>query len=151
MLPQKYAIQIKSVEIGTLFPVTLLIPEFENGYSLDYMQERLKDKKYLALVAYAEDQPAGFKIGYELEDSFYSWYGGVVPAFRKHGVATLLADYQEDWLAEKGVHKITMKTLNRNRSMLHFCIKRGFLFTKVEEYEDVLDNRIYLTKNILKG
>ena len=54
---------------------------------------------HLSLIAEIENQSVGFKIGYDRfkDGSFYSWMGGVLPEFRKKGVASALADFQENW------------------------------------------------------
>ena len=63
------------------------IPEFDQRRSLARLQERLPAGA-LILIAEADSQPVGFKLGYPAEDgSLYSWLGGVLPAHRKTGLA----------------------------------------------------------------
>ena len=65
------------------------IPEFSDPISIDDYRERIKDHLSLILVAYDKDIPVGFKIGYDRweDGSFYSWLGGVLPAYRNQGIA----------------------------------------------------------------
>ena len=76
------------------------IPEFNSPYKIDEYKKRCAGK-YLALIAEI-DKPVGFKIGYDRfkNGSFYSWMGGVLPKFRRMGVAYSLANFQEKWAAE---------------------------------------------------
>jgi GNAT superfamily N-acetyltransferase len=90
----------------------------------------------------------GFKVGYqrEIDGSFYSWMGGVLPDFRRRHVARLLAEAQEKWAAGHGYRRITCKTRNRHKAMLLFALKNGFRITAVEPQPDPDENRIWLEK-----
>ena len=125
------------------------IPEFEKPYQKEEYEKRLKNCKHLVLVAYDKNTPVGFKIGYEREKgSFYTWMGGVLPKYRKHGVAKELAKKQEAWAKEQGYKLIKLKTRNKYKSMLQFAISSGFNITCVEEINDVENYRILLEKKI---
>ncbi len=60
------------------------IPEFNSPYKIEEYKKRCAGK-YLALIAEIDNQPVGFKIGYDrfYNGSFYSWMGGVLPKFRQ--------------------------------------------------------------------
>ena len=72
------------------------IPEFDSPYNIDEYENRL-DESASILTAELNDQPIGFKVGYDRfkDGSFYSWMGGILPNHRQNGVASALADYQE--------------------------------------------------------
>jgi predicted GNAT superfamily acetyltransferase len=103
------------------------IPEFDDIYSREEYDKRLKNNS-LILLAYNQNQtPIGFKIGYEKNKSvFYSWFGGVIPEYRKQGVAKALATYQENQVRKQGYKAIRMKTKNEFKPMLLFAIKNDF-------------------------
>lgn len=98
------------VEIGTiteLLNIDSRIPEFSiNKTKQAEIEKRLSNTKYLILIAKINDEAVGYKVGYELSSgSFYSWLGGVLPQFRKLGIATKLREYQESWAKSSGYKK----------------------------------------------
>ncbi|MCD6176608.1 MAG: GNAT family N-acetyltransferase [Candidatus Cloacimonetes bacterium] len=124
------------------------IPEFEKPYEKIEYDKRLKDKIYLILIAYWKGKPAGFKVGYQVEDHFYSWLGGVVPEFRKKRIAKGLAQFQQKWAMEKGFKTIKMKTRNMYRIMLQFALSDGFYIAGLEKRDNPKENRIFLDKEL---
>jgi len=140
-------IHVKENRLEDAFKISTKIPEFDDPYPFDEYQRRLK-VKHLILTAEIQEKPVGFKIGYERNDngSFYSWMGGVLPEFRKEGVAERLADYQEKWAQENGYYFITLKTRKKYKAMIGFSLKRGFRFSgeipKIPEDE----TRIWMEK-----
>jgi GNAT superfamily N-acetyltransferase len=126
------------------------IPEFPGHASLEFYTERLKDRLYLALVAEKEGELLGFKVGYESDtaDAFYSWMGGVRPAFRKLGIANGLAEFQENWAREKGFSFVYFKTRNRFPAMIAFGLKRGFKIMEVLPKGGVEDYRVVMRKRL---
>lgn len=141
---------IKPGSIEEVVRVSMQIPEFHEPYRHNEYQKRLHNIPHLIAMAYVENKPIGFKVGYQKEHdgSFYSWMGGILPDFRRMGVARQLADYQEAWAREKGYTKVKMKTRNRLKPMLYFALGNGFNITKVDEAESVAENRIHLEKRL---
>ena len=92
----------------------------------------------------------GFKVGYDRDQdgSYYSWLGGVMPAFRRKGVALALAEAQEAWAKEQGFQSIRFKTRNRHKNMLHFALSRGFNIVGFEAHEDIGESRIWLEREL---
>ncbi len=85
--------------------------------------------KLLTIIALDGDQVIGYKIGFPLHEdpsTFYSWLGGVDPAYRQQGIASRLMDEQHQYLREAGYRKVQTKTMNRWRSMLLLNIQYGF-------------------------
>ena len=126
------------------------VPEFTDSYPAEEYHKRLQAAEHLILLAYADGEAVGSKVGYQLSpDCFYSWMGGVLPQWRRYGVAELLAVQQEQWAVEKGYTRIRFKTRNSCRAMLHFALNRGFNIIEVEPKELVPDYRIWLEKSLL--
>ena len=141
-------ISIQEGNIAQVVALSLQIPEFVNPYPATIYEEKMKDKKHLILLAYVENHAVGFKVGYErMQDgSFYSWMGGVLPAFRKKGIAKQLAIAQHTWAKAQGYQKIRFKTRNCHRNMLLMAISDGFQIIDVEPKEQVEEYRIWLEK-----
>ncbi len=124
------------------------LPEFSTPYDIEEINKRIKNIPHLNLVAFANKKPAGFKLGYERDGYFYSWLGGVLPEYRRMGIAKALAGEQENWAQKNNYNSITFKTRNRHKAMLLFAIKNGFNIFKIEEKENINEYRIWLQKTI---
>lgn len=126
------------------------IPEFDNPHGKEVYEDRLKSKKHLIAIAEVEGELAGFKVGYDKfgNTSLYTWMGGVLPKFRKMGVAKALADFQEQYAIEEGFDSVILKTRNRHKNMLHFALKFGFEIIEVEPRVESSENRILLKKQL---
>ena len=141
-------ISIREGTIEETVNISKKIPEFENPYSQDDYQKRLSGKRCLILIAEYEGKPAGFKVGYEMDEHFYSWMGGVLPDFRRKGIADKLADFQENWCRENGYGKIRIKTRNKHKNMLHFLLKNNYKIVDIIRRKNSAENRIILEKEI---
>lgn len=125
------------------------IPEFNAAHGLQDLQQRVGDAVYYALIADLDDQPAGFKLGYQTgDDTFYSWLGGVLPAFRRRGVAGRLLEEQERWARAQGFRRLTVKTRNQFRGMLMLLIDRHYQIITLEKKGEVADYRLLLEKTL---
>lgn len=122
------------------------IPELKNPYGEEEYEKRFANTPHLILAVYLEGRAAGFKAGYERDGYFYSWMGGVLPAFRRHGIAQMLAEKQEAWARKQGYSSITFKTRNVHKGMLIFAIGNGFEIIGVDTMPDSSANRIWLKK-----
>lgn len=143
---------IREGTIAECLEISKNIPEFSNNiYEEIAYQQRLFNKQYLILVAVKHQEIVGFKIGYDRfqDGSFYSWLGGVLPAYRKDGIATKLAMEQESWAVRMDFQSIVLKTRNRFRNMLIFALKNDFLIENIEIKENIEENRIILRKNLI--
>ena len=127
--------------------VSKKIPEFNSPYNIDEYENRL-DESVSILTAKFNDQPIGFKVGYDRfkDGSFYSWMGGILPDYRKNGVASALADYQENWAIKNGYKSIKLKTRNKYEAMIFFAFDRGFDIIDSEANEDIPEMRIWMEK-----
>ena len=96
--------------------------------------DALLARKGTLFIAEMEGDIAGFKAGYDRyqDGSYYSWLGGVVPAFRRYGVAQSLLEQQEAWVLEAGYRGIYVKTRNRFVGMRMFLAKNGYDVVGVE-------------------
>jgi len=143
-------IVVKEVLIEEAVKVNASIVEFDEPYSKEYFEERYKGKEKLIIIAYLDNQPAGYMVGYDKfgDGSFYCWMAGVSPKFRKKGVLKALMGYLEKWSKKKGYNKIKVKTRNNRREMLAYLVKYGFYFTEVDQRPEIKDNRILLEKDM---
>jgi len=137
---------IKEGDIATCVNLSQKIPEFLGPPPAEEYYRRMEGIPHLILVAFAGDLPVAFKVGYQKEDYFYSWLGGVIPDFRRRGLAKRLADRQEIWARALGYTSITFKTRNQHKNMLIFALRNGFDIIGFREKESIAANRILLRK-----
>jgi predicted GNAT superfamily acetyltransferase len=91
------------------------------------VEELGKKSKFLILFAVADGRVVGYKVGYEdRTDRFYSWLGGVHPAYRNRGIASELMRRQHAWCEQQGYSIIRTHTKNKWRNMLVLNIRHGF-------------------------
>ncbi|WKY58166.1 GNAT family N-acetyltransferase [Vibrio sp. SNU_ST1] len=125
------------------------VSEFARKESVASLTARLEGKKSLILVAEEANVLLGFKIGYELNsNTFYSWFGGVSPLARNKGVAQAQLDVQERWAQERGYELLKVKSRNQFPAMLCLLLKNGYRIEKLEEKEEINENRIHFVKQL---
>lgn len=106
--------------LATVFSTS---PE-EQAAELRYQQARGPVHIWLAETA---GRPVGCKLGYERKPGhYYSWLGGVEPAFRGQGIAAQLMRQQHAWCRQQGYRRIRTQTYNQWRAMLLLNLKAGF-------------------------
>lgn len=105
---------------------------FEDA-QLDFFRNRLNEKENIySLIAFENDIPLGFKIGYQYNGStFYSWVGGVLSNHRTKGIGKKLAHLQEQWAKKNNYFKIRTKSMNHFKPMMIFNLKNGFNIVSV--------------------
>lgn len=97
--------------------------------SLRRLREWLRGRRRLLLVALDTRQRrvVGYKFGYEDRPGrFYSWLGGVHPAYRRLGLGRALMERQHALVARAGYRTVRTVTLNRHRAMLLLNLQSGF-------------------------
>lgn len=142
---------IKHGTIEECIELSTQLPEFsDKHYAESDYTARLQNVPHLILVAYQNNQPIGFKVGYQraTDGTFYSWLGGVLPAYRRQGVANKLAEEQEMWAKSAGYNAITFKSRNYLKAMLIFALQNGFQITEVIPKDTIANNRIILRKEL---
>jgi GNAT superfamily N-acetyltransferase len=81
----------------------------------------------LQLVARVKDKPAGFFLGFEYKpNTFYAWFYGVQPEFRRAGIGSQLMEAAQSWAAQQGYEFIRLECHNAHRPMLHLAIELGY-------------------------
>ena len=81
----------------------------------------------LMLVASLDDHPVGFFAGFELKPGvFFSWLYGVLPDYRRNGIATQLMEAVQAWVAQHGYESIRFECQNQHRPMLHLAISQTY-------------------------
>lgn len=143
---------VKELSIEEAVKVNRNVIEFDGkDTKAEDFERRYQDKDKLIIVAYYENVPIGYIIGYDRDNdgSFYCWMAGVDNNYRRLGALTALMNYQMDWAKKKGYNKLKIRTRNNRREMLSFLVKNGFNFVSVENKEDITENRINLEHDLI--
>ncbi|MGO2317804.1 MAG: GNAT family N-acetyltransferase [Vibrio toranzoniae] len=143
------SVVVREGSLEEVVSVVEQISEFAKKESVASLSERLAGKTSLILVAEEAGVLLGFKIGYELDQqTFYSWFGGVSPLARNKGVAQAQLEAQEAWVQKQGYEQLKVKSRNQFPAMLRLLLRNGYQIEKLEEKEDITENRIYFLKTL---
>lgn len=131
------------------------IPEFQNELVIDAaeMERRLGRRSPLILIGHVDGRCVGFKLGYDRyqDGSWYSWLGGVLPSYRKQGVAEAMLLQQESWVAAHGFAKLYVKSRNRFGAMRAMLAAHGYMVIALDVPEldtSLADSRLVYVKEL---
>jgi GNAT superfamily N-acetyltransferase len=106
----------------------------------------------LQLVARVKDKPAGFFLGFELKpDTFFAWFYGVLPEFRRMGIGSQLMEAAQGWAAQHEYESIRLECHNTHRPMLHLAIELGYDVIGIRWDADRGDNLVLFEKSLVGG
>jgi GNAT superfamily N-acetyltransferase len=102
------------------------------------------------LIAWMDTEPAGFKIGYrENRFVFYSAKGGVLPQYRRRGLARQLLFYMMDEARNRGYVRFAYDTFpNRDRGMTVLGLNEDFRVVKADFNKTYNDWRLRFEKRL---
>ena len=94
----------------------------------DFFRRRFMGRHNICmLVAIVDKAHVGFIVGFELTPTtYFCWVCGVIPDFRRLGVATQLMQGLEAWAHEHHYSTIRFECQNQHRPMLHVAITEGY-------------------------
>jgi GNAT superfamily N-acetyltransferase len=103
----------------------------------------------LMLLARLDDRPVGFFIGFELKPGvFFSWFYGVIPEYRRQGIASQLMDAVHSWAKQNEYDSVRMECHNQHRPMLHLAIALGYDIVGMRWDPDRGDNLVIFEKGL---
>ena len=103
----------------------------------------------LQMVARLGDRPVGFSLGFELKpDVFFSWFYGVLPEFRRQGVASQLMEAVHSWARLNEYESIRLECHNQHRPMLHLGIAVGYDIVGIRWDSDRNENLLLFQKTL---
>jgi GNAT superfamily N-acetyltransferase len=101
----------------------------------------------LCLVARIQDQPVGFFIGFELKPTVYfAWFYGVLPEFRRQGIASQLIEAVHAWARQNDYESVRFECHNQHRAMLHLAIALEYDIVGMRWDPDRGDNLVIFEK-----
>jgi GNAT superfamily N-acetyltransferase len=95
---------------------------------MDSFRRRFQGRyNVLQMVARLNDRPVGFFLGFELKPTvFFAWFYGVLPDFRRQGIASQLMDAVHDWARQNEYETLRFECHNQHRPMLHLGIAQEY-------------------------
>jgi GNAT superfamily N-acetyltransferase len=103
----------------------------------------------LRMIARIKDQPVGFFLGFELKPTtFFAWFYGVLPDFRRQGIATQLMEAVHAWAHEEGYESVRLECHNAARAMLHLAITLDYIIAGIRWDPDRADNLVIFEKTL---
>ena len=101
----------------------------------------------LQLIARLNDRPVGFFLGFELKPTvFFAWFYGVLPEYRRQGIASQLMDAVHSWAKQNEYESIRFECHNQHRPMLHLAIALGYDIVGIRWDPDRGDNLVIFEK-----
>ena len=105
----------------------------------------------LQMVAQVEGRPVGFFLGFELKPTvFFAWFYGVLPEFRRQGIASQLMEAVHSWAKQHEYESLRFECHNQHRPMLHLAIALGYDIVGIRWDPDRGDNLVIFEK-VLTG
>jgi len=101
---------------------------FRPSRDRNFFERRFKGRlNPLVLLAQVDKRPAGFAIGYENKPrTFYCWLIGVLPDYRRQGIASQLMEALAAWAKENDYRTIRFECFNTQRPIMHLAITQNY-------------------------
>ena len=121
---------------------------FRPPRDLDSFHRRYRGRyNVLQLVARLGNRPVGFFLGFELKPTVYfAWFYGVVPEFRRQGIASQLMEAVHAWGQANDYESIRFECHNQHRPMLHLAIAQEYDIVGIRWDPDRGDNLVIFEK-----
>lgn len=116
-----------------LYEIDQLCYEPEIAYSRRELRNYMRFPGSTCVVAEVDTGIAGFCLAAHEENVGYIVTMDVLPAFRRHGIATALLEAAEQKLREAGTRAIWLETATDNEAGVAFWQKHGFLKTRIRK------------------
>jgi len=126
---------------------------FAPARDVSFFERRMKGRcNVLNLIAEVDGRPVGFCTGFELKpNTWFNWLFGVLPDYRRAGIAAQLLEAEHAWAAERGYEFVRMECHNQHRPVLHLAIKHGFDVVGIRYDNDRHSNLVIFEKEISAG
>ena len=121
---------------------------FRPARDIDSIRRRFRGRyNILQLIARIGDRPVGFFLGFELKPTVYfAWFYGVLPEFRRQGIASQLMEAVHSWAQQNEYESIRFECHNQHRPMLHLAIALGYDIVGIRWDPDRGDNLVLFEK-----
>ena len=97
-------------------------------HDIEFFKRRFRGRyNTVLMLATLDDLPVGFFAGFELKPLvLFAWLYGVLPEFRRQGIAAQLMDAVHAWAQTHQYAVIRFECHNQHRPMLHLAISQEY-------------------------
>lgn len=123
---------------------------FRPQHDVEFFSRRLLGRyQPLLLIASLDNVPVGFYTGFELKPgTFFSWLYGVLPEYRRIGIASQLMDASHAWATERNYETMRYECYNQHRAMLHLAIAKEYDIVGIRWDSDRGNNLVIFEKSL---
>jgi len=132
---QTYSGLLPEPRLGQLLQLltSIFTNQSREAWLADLTQKSTAYPDFQTLLALDNERVVGCKLGYDWHpdgtpsgQTFYSWLGGIDPAYRGKGIAAELMRLQHDACRQAGYVMVRTHTYNQWRDMLILNLRHGF-------------------------
>ena len=125
---------------------------FRPSRNEEFFQRRYLGRyNILQMVARVNDRPVGFFVGFELKPRvFFAWFYGVLPAYRRQGIASQLMEAVHSWARLNDYEAIRFECHNQHRPMLHLAIALEYDIVGIRWDPDRGANLVLFQKTLIE-
>jgi GNAT superfamily N-acetyltransferase len=80
--------------------------------------------------------------------TYFNWLCGVIPDYRRQGIATQLLQGQHAWAHDHGYEIIRFECQNQHRPMLHAAITEGYDLVGIRWDTHAAQNMVIFEKDL---
>ncbi len=103
----------------------------------------------LQMIAHIGNRPVGFFLGFELKPGcFFAWFYGVLPEYRRQGIASQLMDAVHGWARQNEYDTLRFECHNQHRPMLHLAIAKEYDIVGIRWDPDRGENLVIFEKSL---
>jgi len=126
---------------------------FRPGKDLEFFQRRYMGRhNVVQMAASVHGRPVGFFLGFELKPGvFFAWFYGVLPEYRRQGIALQLMEAVHEWARSNDYEAIRFECHNQHRPMLHLAIAQEYDILGVRWDPDRNANLVLFQKQLSGG
>lgn len=146
--------KIEVVGMGELPLIAQLYCQvYQPARDVAYFQRRFLGRHNpLLLIATLEDRPVGFFIGFELKpNTFFAWLCGVLPEYRRQGIASQLLEGLQAWAINERYDMVRFECHNQIRPMLQMAIAHGYDIVGVRWDSERANNLVIFEKMLAES
>ena len=121
--------------VATIYRISRDVFGSAEEHRIRWRLEHMPDASVFTVLDGAD--VVAFKAGYAVSDTkYYSWLSGVLPDYRRRGLASTLMERQHAWLAGRGYVLVETAANQENTAMAAVNLKHGFTIAGVRRNPD---------------
>lgn len=143
--------KIDILGLGDLTLVAELYSQvFKPARDVEFFKRRFLGRyNPLLMIASVDERPVGFLLGFELKPTvFFIWLFGVLPDFRRAGIASQMVEAAHAWASEHGYTSVRFECHNRHRPSLHLAIRHDYDIAGIRWDPDRGDNLVIFERGV---